>query len=111
MNKEQQFKVTLDEVRRSKSIYNEKKHYIEPNMNAELCTDLQNEWLSSAWQKFKTYDYEGSLLAQFLKDKFNLKRCKKSEATALLFIGKYAESGAYIKEQTKHYWLCSISAG
>ncbi|WP_407532980.1 hypothetical protein [Elizabethkingia anophelis] len=105
--KERQFKNTLAEIRASKIMYQEKKHYIEPNMNAELCTDLDNEFYSDAWEKFKCYDMDGLVLRDFLKNR-GLKRCKKNEATGLLFIGKYSDNGIYLKGQVKHYWLCSI---
>lgn len=80
---------------------------IDLNMDWELCTDLDNEFFTSAWQKFKGCNCEGRLLTDVLKSKYNLKRCKKSEATALLFIGVKNEAGAY-KKGVKHYWLCSI---
>ncbi len=105
--KERQFENTLAEVRASKIMYQEKKYYIEPNMNAELCTDLDNEFYADAWEKFKCYNMDGSVLRDFLKNK-GLKICKKNEATGLLFIGKYSDNGIYIKGQVKHYWLCSI---
>lgn len=108
--KERQWNNTLAEVRAGKELYAEKRHYIVPNMDAELCVDLDNEFYSSAWIKFKCYNMDGAVLRDFLKKNYNLKRCKKTEATALLFIGKYSESGAYIKSETKNYWLCSIES-
>lgn len=108
--KERQFENTLAEVKASKIMYQEKRHFIEPNMNAELCTDLNNEFYADAWVKFKCYDMDGSILRDFLKKNYGLKRCKKTEATSLLFIGKYSENNIYIKGEVRHYWLCAIAS-
>lgn len=107
--KERQFKNTLAEIENVKGKKAVKVHYVEPNMDAELCTDLKNELLSSAWKKFKTYDYDARLLTEFLLKNFKLKKCKKSEATALLFIGQYVKDtpGTY-KQGVKHFWLQNV---
>lgn len=107
--KERQFKNTLSEIENVKGKKAVKVHYIEPNMDAELCTDLPHEWLSNSWKKFKTYNYDARILTEFLFKNFKLKKCKKSEATALLFIGNYVKDnpGTY-NPGVKHYWLKTV---
>jgi hypothetical protein len=103
---EWRWKNAEDDARLSRGIP-KPKHHIDPNMDWELCTDLDNEFFDSAWAKFKGYNMEGRVLTDYLKSHYNLKKCKKTEATALLFIGIKNDSGLYQKGVI-HYWLCSI---
>ena len=101
--KERQWNNTIEEAKRFKAFVEKKaegKLY-----DFELCQDLENEWISSSWKKFQNYKYEGRSFSEWLDKNYSLKKCKKSEATSLLFIGIKNENGDYHKESLKHYWL------
>lgn len=99
------FKNTLQETMVFKGVQ-EQKHYCEPNMDAELCVDLENSELKSSYKRFKCFNMKGSILYDFLLKNFGLIKSNKKDATAVFFIGEYSdECRDTYKKGVKHYWL------
>jgi len=100
---DKRFEQTLEEMKR---IYNV--DWLRPRgemklVDAELCSDLENDCYTDSWLKLKIP--AGSYgLSKFLKEN-DLKRCKKSEASFLMVVGEKTETGLFQIGKYKNYWL------
>lgn len=73
----------------------------EPKMlDAEICWELDKMYFASSWTNHKVIS---GLEKKFYTD-LGLKKCKKSEAHALLQVGEKLD-GLFIINKTKNYWL------
>lgn len=71
--------------------------------NAEFCANLNKEIYVSFWTNMEIVN-DNKTINHFIKQK-SLKKCKKSEATALLIVGEKSENGYFISGKYKNYWL------
>ena len=100
---DKRWRLTLNEIMEARNI-NFKNNIAPKQLDCEFCDDLKNEEFAFAWSNFKIYS---GLEDKWIKES-GLKKCKKQEATCLLFIGDKSENGYYINGSYKHFWLKSV---